>query len=65
MVLAFAVVFAWLLFIAAWLFFFASGFSVLQTIGIGFFSFAVMLVLETVVLMPWAMRQPPQQLKRK
>jgi hypothetical protein len=56
---AFAVLFAWLLFVGAWLFFYASGFSILQNIGIGFFSFAVMLILETVVLMPWAIRQSP------
>ena len=59
LVLAYAVVLAWLLFVGAWLFLYASGFSVLQNIGIGFFSFAVMLILEGVILMPWAMRQPP------
>jgi len=63
MVLAFAVVFAWLLFVGAWLFFYAGSFSTLQSVGIGFFSFAVMLILETVILMPWAARQP-LQLKR-
>jgi hypothetical protein len=56
MYLAFAVFFAWLLFVGAWLFFYASGFSILQSIGIGFFSFAIMLILEAVIMMPWAMK---------
>ncbi|MGA7076393.1 MAG: hypothetical protein WBZ42_07605 [Halobacteriota archaeon] len=53
-----AVAFAWLLFVGLWLFYYASDFSILQNIGIFFLSLAVVAILETVIWVPWAMKQP-------
>lgn len=50
--------FAWLLFVGIWLFFYAGGFSILQNIGVFFLSLAVIAILETVIWIPWAMKQP-------
>jgi hypothetical protein len=44
-----AVLLAWLLFAGAWQVYYASGFGVLQNIGVFFSSFAVMLILEAVI----------------
>jgi hypothetical protein len=52
------IAFAWLLFLALWLFFYASGFSIVQNIGILLLSLVVMAILETLVWVPWAMKQP-------
>ena len=53
-----AVAFAWLLFVGLWLFFYASVFSMLQNIGIFVISVAVLAALETLIWIPWAMKQP-------
>ena len=53
-----AIAFAWLIFVGLWLFFYASGFSIMQNIGIFFLSLAVVAILETVIWIPWAMKQP-------
>jgi len=58
------IVLAWLLFWALWLFFYASGFSILQNSGVFLLSLVVLLILETLLTVPFARRQPPQQLKR-
>jgi hypothetical protein len=50
-----AVPFAWLVFLALWLFYYASSFSILQNIGVVLISFAVAGVLEVIVWVPWAM----------
>lgn len=53
-----AIAFAWLLFLGLWLFFYASGFSIVQNIGILLLSVVVMAILETLLWVPWAMKQP-------
>lgn len=53
-----AVAFAWLLFLGLWLFFYASGFSIVQNIAVFLISIVVMAILETVLWVPWAMKQP-------
>lgn len=53
-----AIGFAWLLFVALWLFFYASGFSIAQNIGILLISLVVMAILETLLMVPKAMKQP-------
>ena len=53
-----AIAFAWLLFLGLWLFFYASGFSIMQNIGVFFVSLVVMAILETLLWVPWAMKQP-------
>jgi hypothetical protein len=57
MSVAFAVLLAWLLFVGAWQYYYASGVGTLQNIGIFFLSFAVMLVLEAGIWMSRARKQ--------
>jgi hypothetical protein len=49
----------WLLFLGLWLLFYASGFSILQNIGIFFLSLVVVAILETAIWVPWGMKQMP------
>ncbi len=49
----------WLLFLGLWLLFYASGFSILQNIGIFFLSLVVVAILETAIWVPWGMKQIP------
>ncbi|MGZ4903793.1 MAG: hypothetical protein ACXVIG_04430 [Halobacteriota archaeon] len=48
--------FAWLLFVALWLIFYASGFSILQNIGIFVLSVVVIGALEALLWVPWSMK---------
>ena len=47
---------AWLLFLGAWLFLYAGGYSIVQNIGVLFLSIAVLAILETAIWVPWAMK---------
>lgn len=51
-----AVVFGWLLFLAFWLFYYTSGFSIIQNIAILLFSLVVSLIIETLLWVPWSMK---------
>ena len=51
-----AVVFGWLLFLAFWLFYYASGFSILQNVAILLLSLVVALIVETLLWVPWSMK---------
>lgn len=51
-----AIALAWLLFVALWLFFYASGSSIAQNIGILVLSLVVMAILETLLMVPRAMK---------
>ena len=51
-----AVVFGWLLFLAFWLFYYTSGFSIIQNIAILLFSLVVALIIETLLWVPWSMK---------
>ncbi len=53
-----AVAFAWLLFVGLWLFFYAGGFSAGENAGALIISLAVVAILETVIWLPWGMKQP-------
>ncbi|HYA32744.1 MAG TPA: hypothetical protein VEG65_01925 [Candidatus Bathyarchaeia archaeon] len=53
-----AILLAWLLFVGGWLAFFAGGFSIVQNTAVFFASFAVMLILEVIVIMPRGKKQP-------
>jgi hypothetical protein len=55
-----AVPVVWLLFLALWLFYYASSFSILQNIGVFLLSFAVAGVIEVIVWVPWAMKHADQ-----
>jgi hypothetical protein len=52
--------FVWLVFLALWLFYYASSFSILQNIGVVLISFAVAGVIEVIVWVPWAMKHADQ-----
>ncbi len=53
-----AVAFAWLLFVGLWLFFYAGGFSAGENAGALIISLAVVAILETVIWLPWGLKQP-------
>ena len=52
-----AVAFIWLLFLAFWLIFYASGMGLLQNIGVFLASVVVAAILEVLIWVPWAMNQ--------
>ncbi|HYA33005.1 MAG TPA: hypothetical protein VEG65_03270 [Candidatus Bathyarchaeia archaeon] len=51
--------FAWLIFLALWLIFYASGFSLLQNLGTFVLSLAILGLLEVLLWVPWSMKQRP------
>jgi hypothetical protein len=57
MYVSIAVAFGWLIFLALWLFYYASGFSILQNIAIFLLSLVIALALEAVLWVPWSMKQ--------
>jgi len=57
MYVSIAVAFGWLIFLALWLFYYASGFSILQNIAIFLLSLVIALALETLLWVPWSMKQ--------
>gem|GEM_PF-315953 len=56
--LAIALAWLWLLFLALWLFFYASGFNFAQNAGIFILSLVVVGILESLLIAPFAIRQP-------
>jgi hypothetical protein len=55
-----AVPFGWLVFLALWLFYYASSFNILQNLAVILLSFIVAGVIEILVWVPWAMKQADQ-----
>ena len=53
-----AIALAWLLFVVLWLFFYASGFSIAQNVGILLLSLVVMAILGTLLVVPRVTKQP-------
>ncbi len=51
------VAFGWLLFIALWLFYYATSFGIVQNIAVVLLSLVVAGVIFTLLWVPWAMRQ--------
>ena len=51
------IAFGWLIFLALWLFYYATGFSVLQNIAIFLVSIVVMATLQILLWVPWSMKQ--------
>lgn len=51
-----AVAFGWLLFLALWLFYYATNFGIIQNIGVFLASLVVVGILEVAVWVPWAMK---------
>ena len=52
-----AVAFAWLLFLAFWLFYYASNYGIIQNIGVLLASIVVVGIIIVVMWVPWAMKQ--------
>jgi uncharacterized paraquat-inducible protein A len=55
-----AIAVAWLLFLALWLFFYASGFSIVQNTGILVLSLVVVLILEWLLMVPFTREEQPR-----
>lgn len=51
-----AVAFGWLLFLAMWLFYYATNFGIIQNIGVLLASLVVIGIIEVVMWVPWAMK---------
>lgn len=51
------VAFGWLVFIALWLLYYATSFGIVQNIGVLLLSLVVVGILETLLWVPWSMRQ--------
>ena len=51
-----AVAFGWLLFLALWLFYYATSFSILQNIAIFLMSLVVAAILLILLWLPWALK---------
>jgi len=47
----------WLLFLALWLFFYATKYSIIQNIGIFLASIVIVAILEVIIWVPWSMKQ--------
>jgi hypothetical protein len=52
-----AVAFGWLLFLAFWLFSYASNYGIIQNIGVLIASIVVLGIIIVVMWVPWAMKQ--------
>jgi len=52
-----AVGFGWLLFLGLWLFYYATGFSIIQNIAVFLLSLVVAGILVILLWVPWAMKQ--------
>lgn len=48
--------FAWLLFVALWLFFYAASFSIIQNIGIFLASVAIVGIVIVILWVPWGLK---------
>lgn len=51
------VAFGWLLFLALWLFYYATSFGIIQNLGILLASLVVAGIILVVLWVPWAMKQ--------
>jgi len=52
------IAFARLLFMGLWLFFFASGLSIGENVGVFVISLAIVAILETAIWVPWGLKHP-------
>jgi len=51
------VAFGWLVFIALWLLYYATSFGIVQNIGVLLLYLVIVGILETLLWVPWSMRQ--------
>jgi len=52
-----AIPFIWLLFLAFWLFYYATNYSIIQNIGIFLASIVFVAIFEVIIWVPWGMKQ--------
>jgi len=52
-----AIAFIWLLFLAFWLFYYATNYNIIQNIGIFLVSIVIVAILEVIIWVPWGMKQ--------
>jgi len=52
-----AIPFIWLLFLAFWLFYYATNYNIIQNIGIFLVSIVIVAILEVIIWVPWGMKQ--------
>ena len=52
-----AIAFIWLLFLAFWLFYYASNYNIIQNIGIFLASIVIVAILEVIIWVPWGIKQ--------
>jgi hypothetical protein len=55
--LSIAIALLWLLFLALWLFFYATNYGIIQNIGLFLASIVVVAILEVIIWVPWSMKQ--------
>ncbi len=55
--LSIAIALLWLLFLALWLFFYATNYGIIQNIGLFLASIVVVAILEVIIWVPWGMKQ--------
>jgi hypothetical protein len=52
-----AIPFIWLLFLAFWLFYYATNYNIIQNIGIFLASIVIVAILEVIIWVPWGIKQ--------
>ena len=52
-----AIPFIWLLFLAFWLFYYATNYNLIQNIGIFLASVVFVAILEVIIWVPWGIKQ--------
>lgn len=55
--LSIAIALLWLLFLALWLFIYATNYGIIQNIGLFLASIVVVAILEVIIWVPWGMKQ--------
>ena len=52
-----AIPFIWLLFLAFWLFYYVTNYSIIQNIAIFLASIVIVAILEVIIWVPWGIKQ--------
>jgi hypothetical protein len=55
--LSIAIALLWLLFLALWLFFYATNYGIIQNIGLFLASIVIVAILEVIIWVPYGMKQ--------
>ncbi len=52
-----AIPFIWLLFLAFWLFYYVTNYSIIQNIAVFLASIVIVAILEVIIRVPWGIKQ--------